>query len=229
MKRTVLVTMAIVAAGGLVGTRGRLHADDKAKPAPGIYVTTTGKSGGEELLRIPGARPEQVKTQGLGKMILTQGLVKASTMVALAGPIADLRITSTSPVFVVSLPESTPPPAPGAPPPDPSTLLSQASQMNQMMSGDTMPSGAKTGADFQLVALTIASGNRQAEMGKLGSQGGKLKNSIDCEQERVASGYYRLRPKQALKAGGEYAFFFQSSMNAGAGNTAWAFGVDAGK
>ena len=102
--------------------------------------------------------------------------------------------------------------------------------MSQMMSGDSMPPGAKTGADFQLVQLTLASGNRQADMGKIGSQGGKLKNSIDCEQERVASGYYRLRPKQALKAGGEYAFFFQNSMmGAGGSGQAWAFGVDAGK
>jgi hypothetical protein len=227
MKRMVFVTMSIVATAGLLGTQGRLHADDKAKPAPGIYVTMTGKSGGDELTRIPGAHPEQVKTQGLGKMILTQGLMKASMMVALAGPVADLRLTNTSPVFVVSLPESAPPPTPGAPPPDPATMLSQMSQMNQMMSGDTMPAGAKTGADFQLVQLTIASGNRQADMGKVGSQGGKLKNSIDCDQERVASGYYRLHPKQPLKAGGEYAFFFQNSASAGAGGSAWAFGVDA--
>lgn len=38
-------------------------------------------------------------------MILTQGLMKASMMVALAGPIADFRLTSTCPVFVVSLPD----------------------------------------------------------------------------------------------------------------------------
>lgn len=227
MKRRVLVTISIVAAAGLIGANSRLHADDKAKPAPGIYVTTTGKPGGDELLRIPGARPEQVKTQGLGKMILTQGLMKASTVVALAGPIADLRIANTSPVFVISLPESSQPSsAPPAAPPDPTTAYSQ---MSQMMSGDSMPSGAKTGADFQLVQLTLASGNRQADMGKVGSQGGKLKNSIECDQERVASGYYRLRPKQALKAGGEYAFFFQSSMNMGGGGAAWAFGVDGGK
>jgi hypothetical protein len=227
MKRIVFVTMSIVATAGILGTQGRLHADDKAKPAPGIYVTMPGKSGGDELTRIPGAHPEQVKTQGLGKMILTQGLMRASMMVALAGPIADLRLTNTSPVFVVSLPESTPPPSAGAPPPDPATMLSQMNQMSQVMSGDTMPAGAKTGADFQLVQLTIASGNRQADMGKLGSQGGKLRNSIDCDQERVASGYYRLHPKQPLKAGGEYAFFFQNSANAGAGGSAWAFGVDA--
>ena len=145
-------------------------------------------------------------------------------MVALAGPVADFRITNSSPQFVVSLGETSAPP-PG-PPADPSATFGQ---MSQMMSGDAMPPGAKTGADFQLVQLTLVSGNRQADMGKLGSQGGKLKNSIDCEQERVGSGYYRLRPKQALKPGGEYAFFFQNSMSMGNGGTAWAFGVDAGK
>ena len=225
MKRTLLVTMTIVAIAGLLGTRGRLIADDNAKPAPGIYVSAPGKGGGDELVRVPGARPQQVKTQGIGKMMLTQGLVKASMMVSLGGPIADFRIANTSPVFVVSLPENaSPTPSPSV---DPSVGFSQ---MNQMMSGDMMPAGAKTGADFQLVQLTLVSGNRQADMGKVGSQGGRLKNSIDCDQERVASGYYRLRPKQALKAGGEYAFFFQNSLGgAGSVGTAWAFGVDAGK
>jgi hypothetical protein len=225
MKRTLLVTMVVVVVG-LLSTRAiHLRADETAKPAPGIYVSASGTSGGDELVRIPGARPQQVKTQGIGKMMLTQGLVKASMMVALAGPIADFRITNTSPVFVVSLPDSaSPTPSPSL---DPKTGFSQ---MNQMMSGDTMPAGAKTGADFQLVQLTLVSGNRQADMGKVGSQGGKLKNSIDCDQERVASGFYRLHPKQSLKPGGEYAFFYQTSMGMG-GNagTAWAFGVDAGK
>jgi hypothetical protein len=222
MKLTVVVAISILVADGLFDTRtDRLQADDKAKPAPGIYVATPGTSGGDELVRIPGGHPEQVKTQGIGKMILSQGLLKASMMVALAGPIADLRITTSSPMFVVSLADSSSP-SPSVPPADPSAF---AGQMNQMMSGDAMPPGAKTGADFQLVQLTVVSGNRQADMGKLGSQGGKLKNSIDCDQERVGSGYYRLRPKQSLKPGGEYAFFFQSSMM-GAAGTAWAFGVD---
>jgi hypothetical protein len=221
MKLTVVVAISVLVADGLFDTRtARLQADDKAKPAPGIYVATPGTSGGDELVRIPGARPEQVKTQGIGKMILSQGLLKPSMMVALAGPIADVRITTSSPVFVVSLAESSSP-SPSAPPADPRTF----GQMNQMMSGDAMPQGAKTGADFQLVQFTLVSGNRQADMGKVGSQGGKLKNSIDCDQERLGSGYYRLRPKQSLKPGGEYAFFFQNSMM-GAVGSAWAFGVD---
>jgi hypothetical protein len=225
MKRTLLVTIVVVVVGLVVVRTVRLHAEDTAKPAPGIYLSAPGKSGGDELVRIPGARPEQVKTQGIGKMMLTQGLMKASLMVALAGPIADLRITNASPVFVVSLLESASPASP--PSTDPNAVLGQ---FNQTMSGDTMPPGAKTGSDFQLVLLTLVSGNRQADMGKVGSQGGKLKNSIDCDQERVAAGYYRLRPKQALKAGGEYAFFYQTSMGMGGNSgTAWAFGVDAGK
>jgi hypothetical protein len=227
MTRKVFVTIVAVAGAGLLGTKSaRLQADEKARPAPGIYVSMPGKSGGDDLVRLPGAHPEQVKTQGIGKMILTQGLVKASMMVALAGPIADFRIKDVSPTFVVSLADSSSP-SPSAPPPaDPNAALSQ---MSTMMSGDVMPPGAKTGADFQLVQLTLVSGNRQADMGKLGSQGGRLKNSVDCDQERVGSGYYRLRPKQPLKAGGEYAFFFQNSMSMGNTGTAWAFGVDAGK
>ena len=222
MKRRVLTTMSLVMVAGLsAASAARLPADDeKAKPAPGIYVSTSGKSGGDQLVRIPGARPEQVKTKGIGKMILTQGLIKGSMMVALAGPVADTRITTTSPVFVVSLQEQQAP-SPSAPP--------DFSGLTQMMSGDTMPMGAHTGADFQLVELTVTADNRQADMGKLGSQGGKLKNAVDCEQERLASGYYRLRPRQALKPGAEYAFFFQNSMQGSGTGTAWAFGVDAEK
>jgi hypothetical protein len=221
MKRVVLAAMSLIAIATVFRAGApRLHADDeKAKPAPGIYVSAPGKSGGDQLARIPGARPEQVKTKGIGKMILSQGLIKGSMMVALAGPMADTRITTASPAFIVSLPDQQ-----ATPSPNPADF----SGVTQMMSGDTMPIGAHTGADFQLVALTIADGNRQADMGKLGSQGGKLKNSIDCEQERLGSGYYRLRPRQALKAGGEYAFFFQNSMAGSGPGTAWAFGVDVG-
>lgn len=225
MKCTVLAAMVVVSVAGLLNaTAARILADESKKPAPGIYVSNSGKTGAEEFTRIPGARPEQVKTTGLAKMIATQGLLRGSMVVKLAGPIADFRITDPSPVFVVSLPDGTAAP-PSTPPTDPTVAFAQ---MSQMMSGDTMPVGAKTGADFQLVQLTLVSGDRQADMGKLGSQGGKLKNSIECDQERVAQGYYRLRPKQSLKPG-EYSFFFQNSQQGAGMGAAWAFGVDAGK
>jgi len=92
-----------------------------------------------------------------------------------------------------------------------------------------MPPGARTGADFTLVRLTVANNNRQADLGKLGSSGGKPKNSIECAEERVSQGVYRMRPKETLTPG-EYAFFFSNSSGAASGaQGAWAFGIDAGK
>lgn len=218
--RTVLEgMMAMSIAGLMVTAAGRLRADEPKKPVPGIYIEKAGESGSDGLTRLPGARPQEVKTKGMGKMILTQGLVKASMMVALAGTIADLRTSDSSPAFVISLPD---PAAAGQAPADPFAA------MNQSMSGDSMPPGARTGADFQLVQLTVTSDSRQADMGKLGAQGGRLKNSIDLSEERVAPGEYRMRPKQSLKPG-EYAFFFQNSMSGAGGYQAWAFGVDAPK
>jgi hypothetical protein len=220
MKRTVLgAFMTVAACGMLAAPVARLRAEESKKPAPGVYFEEAGKSGSAALTRIPGGRPEQVKTKGLMKMIATQGLAKASTVVALAGTIADVRTAETAPVFIISLPEA---PGSTAMPADPLAAYSQ------MMSGDAMPPGARTGADFQLVQLTVTADSRQAELGKVGSQGGKMKNSVDMSEERVMQGEYRLRPKQALKPG-EYAFFVQNGGVNGAAATAWAFGVDAKK
>jgi hypothetical protein len=219
MNRKVLAAICVMAVG-LLGARAvGLSLDEPARPAAGIYISTPGKSGASALVRIPGAMPQQVKTKGIGKMILTQGLLKPSMMTQLAGPIADFRIATSSPLFYVSLNAQTKTPSASDP----------FAGFSGMMGGDVMPPGARTGADFSLVRLTVTSDARQADLGKVGSSGGKLKNSIECAEERVAQGEYQLRPKEPLQPG-EYAFFFAGSMGAASSaGTAWPFGVDAAK
>ena len=209
---TVAATLSIAIATALHVAAARSLADDPPKQPAGVYVAQA-KGDTEELIRIPGQRPQQVKTKGIGKMLATQGLLKPSMMMELAGPIADVRVTQSQPVFYIYIDaedgQSTDPFA----------------GVSAIMSRDAMPQGARTGADFSLVYLTVAKESRQADLGKVGG-GGKMKDSVECAEERLAQGVYRLRPKSALKPG-EYAFFFTgqggSGMNA---MGAWPFGVD---
>jgi hypothetical protein len=126
-------------------------------------------SGPEELVRIAGARPQEVKTKGIGKMILSQGLLKASMQVELAGTTADVHTASPTPTFYFYFDTSGA--QPGAPGTDPFAGLSQ------MMGGDVFPPGAKTAADFSLIHLTLVDNARRADLGKV--TGGKPKDTID--------------------------------------------------
>jgi hypothetical protein len=208
-----IATASIVAALPPSGTGGA--SQDEAKPAPGIYLVTADAAGAEQLTRVVGAQPHEVKTTGMAKMILTQGLLKGSMHVELAGPVADLRTASPTPTFRFYFDTS-----------ESRTEADPFAALNQLVGGDAMPPGAKTAADFSLVHLTLTGSGRQADMGKIGSMGSHPKNTVDCVQERLAQGVYALRPKNALKPG-EYAFFFGTGMNPGGGGfTAWDFGVD---
>ncbi len=208
-------TVAAVVAGAILYALPVARAGEPGGDhAPGIYLAAPGKDGAEAQIRIVGAMPHEVKTTGLGKMMLTQGLVKGSTVYELAGETADVRSASTSPTFYFYF-------GAGQSSSDPMAMMSQ------MMGGDVMPAGAKTAADFSMVHLTLADGNRQANMGKVGGSG-KPKDPIDCTEERLAQGEYRLQPKSPLVPG-EYAFVFTNSMGAAGGMTVWDFGIDAGK
>jgi hypothetical protein len=209
--RVVASAIFCTLSGGVAG----LFAQDNGKHAPGIYLAAPGKDGAEEQTRLVGARPHEVKTTGLGKMILTQGLLKGSMVYELAGETADVRTAAISPAFYFYFDTA----QAGS---DPMAMMSQ------MMSGDGMPSGAKTAADFSLIRLTLTNGNRHANMGKLGSSG-KPKDTVECTQERLAQGAYRLQPKNPLPPG-EYAFVFTNSMGPGGGSMSmWDFGVDIAK
>jgi hypothetical protein len=193
---------------------------DPTTHAPGIYVETPG-AGGTTLARLAGSRPQEVKTKGLGKMILSQGLLKASNVWSLGGPMADLRITNATPTFHFYFDTSSQ--SSGAAPADPMAALAQ------MMNADVMPASARTAGDFALVRLEVVDDNRQVNMGKVTSSAPKPKNAVACTEERLAQGAYTLQPKSPL-APGEYAFFYIATMGAmGGGYQAWDFGVDAPK
>lgn len=211
-------TVAAVVAGGVlymlpVVSAGPFVQDD-SKHAAGIYLDVPGKDGATQT-RLRGAMPHEMKTQGMGKMMLTQGIIKASTVFELAGTMADVRTAAASPTFYFYFAE------PAQPSGDPMAMMSQ------MMGGDTMPAGAKTAADFSLIHLTLTNGNRQANMGKVGTSS-KPKDAVECTQERLAQGAYRLQPKSPLEPG-EYAFVFTNAMGAAGGMTMWDFGIDVAK
>lgn len=212
-------TAAAVVASAILCTlhaaSARPSVQDTSKHAPGIYLAVPGQNGAEELVRLVGARPHEVRTTGLGKMMLTQGLLKGSMVFELAGDTADLRTAALSPTFCFYF-DTNPAQAGGDP----------MAMMSQMMGGDAMPMGAKTAADFSLIHLSLTNGNRQANMGKVGGTSSQPKDRVECTQERLAQGAYRLQPKSPLKPG-EYAFVFTNSMGPGGGSmTMWDFGVD---
>jgi hypothetical protein len=216
------IAAGAVAVAAILGARPLVRAQAGSEKAgekghaPGIYLATRGDSG-EQMVRIVGAQPHEVKNTGMAKMILSQGLLKGSTLVELGGPVADIRTSSTSPTFYFYFDTAAE-----------SQSADPLAALTQVMGGDAMPYGAKQAADFSLVHLTLTDGNRRANMGKIGSQGGKPKDSVDCVQERLDRGAYTLRPKKPLQPG-EYAFFFVNSRPGMGGYTAWDFGVDAAK
>lgn len=216
-------TATFVLAGAMISALSAVTAQSPdqqaaAKHPAGIYIVDSGAGSSENLVRIVGARPQEMKTTGMGKMMLTGGLLKGAMVVVLAGPTADVRVAAASPTFYFYFDS-----APASPSADPMAAFSQ------MMGGDAMPPGAKTAADFTLVRLSLTNEGRQANLGKVGASGSKPKDSVACVQERLAQGAYRLRPKEPLQPG-EYAFFFGNSMGPAAGGmTAWDFGVDAAK
>lgn len=207
----------IVALGLILSPHSFAQQKDKEEEhAPGIYLADPADGATPHLVRLVGSKPQEVKTKGLGKAMLTQGLLKPSTVWELGGPASDFRITQTTPTFYFYFQGKSPDTS------DPMAMFSQ------MMDADTMPAAARTPGDFALVALTVTGDTRQSNMGKMGT-GSRPKNTVDCTQNRLAQGAYTLSPKNPLKPG-EYAFFFLSGAGPSMGGfAAWDFGVDAPK
>jgi hypothetical protein len=202
-----------ITAGFVVAVAGPAGLAQKSEThAPGIYVA---KAGGE-LVRVRGSMPKEVKTKGLLKTMLTQGLAGPSSEVDLAGPAADLRIPEGDTTFYFYF-------DPNGGQPNPASMdPMQALQSLNMMGGDSMPPTAKSASEFALIRLKITDDARVANMGKPGPNV-KPKNTVGVRVERLKEGAYTLQPKDALKPG-EYAFCLVTGM--GAGGQLWDFGVD---
>jgi hypothetical protein len=205
---------ALMLAAGLVAAAltpaGRAQTADTH--APGIYVALAGQAGADTLQRLRGSTPKDVKTKGMMKMVLTQGLSRGSTEADLAGPAADIRVPAGATTFYFYFNSEAGQPDPSK---DPMAALS-------MMSGDAMPPQARSASDFALIRLKTSGDMRAADLGRPGATI-KPKNTVAVTVERLAQGAYKLQPKDPLTPG-EYAFCFVSGM--GAGGLLWDFGVD---
>jgi hypothetical protein len=202
----VLAAVFVVAAG----TAGRTQAPE---PHPaGIYMASGSGADGASLVRLRGARAD-IKTKGLGMMMLTQGLAKGSFEADLPGPVADIRTSNGAATFYFYFDTKAAE--------DPTSVDPMAAL--GMVTGDAMPMQAHSAGDFVLVQLKASGDRRSVNVGKMGSSG-IPKNAVPVDIERLAEGAYRLRPKEPLKPG-EYAFSFVSGT--GPSGVLWDFGVDA--
>ena len=221
-----LLTIAVVlSAGAAVLAQGSESAPAKQKP--GIYVAAPGKGGAETLTKLSGSRPKEVKSSGMLKMVLSQGIAKGSFRAELGGPISDVRITG-SPKFYFYFATADDKDKEKAKASD-DPMAAAMAMMNQG-GADSLPPDAKTAGEFTLVRFTLnKSNNREAEVGKMAATGtSESRDAIACTSERLAQGQYVLTSKEPLKPG-EDAFYYASagSGGGGAGTTImWDFGID---
>lgn len=211
--RTHVPLLTVAAAAVIVPILGPATGQAQTPEArqPGIYLVTPGASG-ETLLRLRGSMPAEFKTKGLMKMMITQGLSRASFEAQLGGPVADIRTSDRAVTFYFYFDSNAGQSSAAI---DPMAALSA-------LSGDGMPPQARSAGDFTLIRLKVSDGRRIADMGKVGNTGSP-KNAVPVAVERLAQGEYKLQPKKPLDPG-EYAFCVVSGT--GPGGVLWDFGID---
>jgi hypothetical protein len=191
-----------------------------APPSPGIYFEAAGKTGEDARIKLRSVNVRETKQTGLGKMMLTGGLLKGSVFQVIAGASATVRVPAGEAVFDFYLD-----------PKDPASMqtMNPMDAVQQMMSsggmggaGDSMPWTAKKAEEFILVRLKSAEDTRAAQFPN--AVGAHSKDEVKCAIEKIGDNAYRVRPTSAL-APGEYAFTY--SPQGGPGSPYWDFGVDA--
>jgi len=224
--RRLLIFAVVLGAGASVLAQDGKAADSApAKQKPGIYVGVPGKGGADALTKLSGSRPKEVKSSGMLKMVLSQGIAKGSFRAELGGPISDVRVKSAPKFYFYFATADDKDKAKSSDDP----MAAAMAMMNQGGT-DSLPADAKTAGDFTLVRFTLnKSNNREAEVGKMSAGGSsESRDAVACTSERLAQGQYVLTPKEPLKPG-EYAFYFSSTAGGGGGaatTTMWDFGID---
>ncbi len=205
------LTLAAILIGGAA-----LPAQEAEKRSPGIYLAAPGQNAAETLTRLIGGRAREVKSKGMLKMVLSQGIAKGSFAAELSGPQSDVR-TKGSPTFYFYLDSAA----------DKSSADSPEALLSMMSGGDSLPAGARNASDFVLIRLTVnKDGNREGEIGKMTGTGSpKSKDAVATNVERLAQGEYLVTPKGPLGPG-EYAFYCVVNGGAQGNSPMWDFGID---
>jgi hypothetical protein len=166
----------------------------------GIYLESPDHA--TDPVRIVTSMP-MTQVDGVGKSMLTGGLLKPKMVTKLSGEASSNRTAATQPTFIFVFNDP--------------KARNQTAQSNQgMPEMGSLPMGLTSPKDFTLVRLTVADGQRQNDSGKM--------QQVKVQIENLASKTeFRVRPASALEPG-EYGF-----LPPGNGGMIWDFGVDAAK
>ncbi len=177
-RHTLVLAAAIVAAASLLA-----HARQQAPPTrePGLYLVKADGSAIRLTLQAP-----DIKTKGMGKALLSQGIMGPSTEGHVSGAHADEHIAPGVATFYLHLPSSA-----GDP-------------MTKAMNNMTVPLQVKNPGNLALIRLKVVDtgDERIADLGKAG--GGKPKNIVDWTPAKLSATVFKFETKAPLDAG-EYA------------------------
>ena len=192
MSRTPLpAAFALLASAAVLSAQSQAPAPNEK---PGIYLD--GTSG--EVRRLPMETTSDLEMKGVGKAMLTQGIMKPKQLVKHAGAKSEFVIKGTVPPFLFRFP--------------PKTMPSNPSAMMAYSSEDALPFGTKHPKDFILAPATVVGDTRVFDTGKI--------EKIKFEIEQLKPDTFRVRIAQPIVPG-EYAFFM--GQGGGSPTMIWSF------
>jgi hypothetical protein len=189
-----LVLVAVLLAAASILTHARQQPPTRE---PGLYLVKADGSAVRLTLQAP-----DIKTKGMGKSIISQGIMRPSTEGHVSGAHADEHIAPGVATFYLHLPSAAKDP--------------MAMAMNNM----AMPPQVKNPGNVALIRLKVADtgDERIADLGKAG--GGKPKNIVDWTPTKLSATVFTFETKAPLDAG-EYAVTTVPVLN----GELWDFGV----
>jgi hypothetical protein len=165
-----------------------------APERPGIYLDAAAG----DPRRLPLETTTDLEMKGVGKAVLTQGIMKPKQLVKHAGAKSAFAIKGPLPAFVFRFP-------PKAMPQDPAAMMAYSGE-------DALPWGTKHPKDFILAQALVAGDTRVFDTGKI--------EKIKFDIEQLQSDTFRVRVAAPLPPG-EYAFFMGTA--GGSPAMIWSF------
>jgi hypothetical protein len=155
----------------------------------GIYLMKE-NDGRHEMLQLEPSIYSQAKSGGFFKSAMTYGIAKVKSKAVLAGEHAKLQVNEARPVFY---------------------FYFELKNAGLSGSGNQWLSSATSPNEFVLIRMESKKNSREVTVGQFnvfGAQGGALdKYTTQFDYEKLASGVYKVTPKENL-ANGEYCFFY---------------------